>query len=722
MKCFSLLLLAVGAFASDDLANPVGKVIHLLEDLKGKIEKDGAQDTEDFEKYKCWCDTVDEKKAADIKEAEAEIKRLESEGGEGDEEKTGTIPAAKSKIKTLENDLMLNGEAIEDQEKSIRESQNNRNKQHTKNMAEHANNMEMMKGEMEGASIISGGAFEEDKKLVDYDKSKSFVQLLSTRSHLRKSNQRVPASQQISGILASQYETLATDEELMQRDEAHQASEFHELHTTQLKQLAVLTKTKNDKTEEKVATQAKMAEDIKLLQATKEQVKADKVFLAKAEDSCANAKADMTLREELRQKELDGVTKALEILESKRELFAKNFKSFLQLSAKSSTAEEASQAAFAALKDKASLTHSFRLANIAAEVQEALPTGAFTAVLEKIEDVLAKIKKESKADIALKDKCTEEYHTNSMDHKKQVFLIQKSSDKMDKIQAHLDELAAEKEDAESEIAEITESLEKAKALRLKQHADFKQNKADDELAIKTLGETRDALSKFYDENTGGAEVELAQEPMDDDDKAALLLKDDPSKFAESRKNLKNSEHKYTLSDKAGQKDTARGVLSMIDRVVENLETEIKDDLEMEAKTQTEYDEVKKDQTESKAKMEQKVADLDEITSDEKDEKTLADTTKGEDTKTKVALETYKDSIKEKCDFILEHFDERVEKRQSERDGILRAKELLSGASFVQQSAQPAEPAEPAQQQEEAPQAPEPAPELQEGSSLMNYLR
>jgi len=71
---------------------------------------------------------------------------------------------------------------------------------------------------------------------------------------------------------------------------------------------------------------------------------------------------------------------------------------------------------------------------------------------------------------------------------------------------------------------------------------------------------------------------------------------------------------------------------------------------------------------------------------------------------------------------LEHFDERVEKRQSERDGILRAKELLSGASFVQQSAQPAEPAEPAQQQEEAPQAPEPAPELQEGSSLMNYLR
>jgi len=719
MKCFSLLLLAVGAFASDDLANPVGKVIHLLEDLKGKIEKDGAQDTEDFEKYKCWCDTVDEKKAADIKEAEAEIKRLESEGGEGDEEKTGPIPAAKSKIKTLENDLMLNGEAIEDQEKSIRESQNNRNKQHTKNMAEHANNMEMMASEMEGASIISGGAFSEDKKLVKH--GESFVQMLTKRSHLRKSKY-TPASKAITGILASQYETLATDEELMQRDEAHQASEFHDLHTTQLSQLAVLTKTKNDKTEEKVNTKDQLAADTKLLEATKEQLKADQTFLARAKDSCANATADMTLRESMRQKELDGVNKALEILESKRELFAKTFKStpgsFLQLSAKSSSAEEASQAAYAALKEKISLTHSIRLANIAAEVQEALPTGAFTEVLAKIEGVLGKIKTESEEDIAKKDDCTEEYHTNSMDHKKQVFLIQKSSDKIDKIQAHLDELAADKAESEAEIGEIEGSMAKAKELRLKQHADFKQSKADDELAITTLGEVRDALSKFYDENTGGAEVEasLAAEPMDDDDKAALLLKDDPSKFAESRKNLKNSEHKFTLSGKDGQKDTATGVLSMIDRVVENLNTEIKDDLEMEAKTQTDYDEVKKDQTESKSKLEQKVADIDEIISDETDEKATADGKMEADDKTKTSLETEKASIKEGCDFILEHFDDRVAKRQSERDGILRAKELLSGASFVQQSAQPVP-------QEEAPQeASEPAPELEEGSSLMNYLR
>jgi len=508
----------------------------------------------------------------------------------------------------------------------------------------------------------------------------------------------------------------------MQRDEAHQASEFHNLHTTQLNQLAVLTKTKNDKTEEKVDTKDQLAADTKLLEATKEQLKADQTFLARAKDSCANATADMTLRESMRQKELDGVNKALEILESKRELFAKTFKStpgsFLQLSAKSSSAEEASQAAYAALKEKISLTHSIRLANIAAEVQEALPTGAFTEVLAKIEGVLGKIKTESEEDIAKKDDCTEEYHTNSMDHKKQVFLIQKSSDKIDKIQAHLDELAADKAESEAEIGEIEGSMAKAKELRLKQHADFKQSKADDELAITTLGEVRDALSKFYDENTGGAEVEasLAAEPMDDDDKAALLLKDDPSKFAESRKNLKNSEHKFTLSGKDGQKDTATGVLSMIDRVVENLNTEIKDDLEMEAKTQTDYDEVKKDQTESKSKLEQKVADIDEIISDETDEKATADGKMEADDKTKTSLETEKASIKEGCDFILEHFDDRVAKRQSERDGILRAKELLRGASFVQQSAQPAP-------QEEAPQeASEPAPELQEGSSLMNYLR
>jgi len=48
---------------------------------------------------------------------------------------------------------------------------------------------------------------------------------------------------------------------------------------------------------------------------------------------------------------------------------------------------------------------------------------------------------------------------------------------------------------------------------------------------------------------------------------------------------------------------------------------------------------------------------------------------------------YKASIKDSCDELLSKFDDRASDRESEMDGLIRAKELLSGSSLVQKDVQ-----------------------------------
>lgn len=43
------------------------------------------------------------------------------------------------------------------------------------------------------------------------------------------------------------------------------------------------------------------------------------------------------------------------------------------------------------------------------------------------------------------------------------------------------------------------------------------------------------------------------------------------------------------------------------------------------------------------------------------------------------------SVQEECDFMLENFDDRAADRAGEMEGLTRAKELLSGASLVQEA-------------------------------------
>merc|ERR1719482_2184279 len=79
---------------------PVSKVVKLLKDMKGTLEKEAEEDEEVYDKVACWCHTNDKAKTQAIKDAEARITDL-----------TSTIEQATARSARLTTEIdNLNGE------------------------------------------------------------------------------------------------------------------------------------------------------------------------------------------------------------------------------------------------------------------------------------------------------------------------------------------------------------------------------------------------------------------------------------------------------------------------------------------------------------------------------------------------------------------------------------------------------------------------------------
>jgi len=660
MKCTGLLIAAgavllLGTQAAVDTAGPVGKVVNLLTDLKAKIDKDSDADEVDFKEHQCWCEKVQASKNELIPEEKRIIAEKEQE-----------ISTGKATDKTLENTIVIKKEEITDNEDGQSDATQVRGTQHEASADDTKANVGMINDIGAGVSAVQtlGGS----------------------------SAQRVADQFSVMG------NKVKLDEEKNNQTESKANNSFTVLIGTMQGSLALLEKEKTEATVDEGQTEMEIAEDTEVKVDTEAQLEADKAFLAEAESSCAARKVEYDNRTSLRGIELAGINSALEILDKQREVLSNTFKdvklSFLQLnSGLSSETTMAAQSAFSVLRAKAKQTHSLRLGLIAARLRKAMPEGAFTTVLSEIEKMMTKMKKETAADVKEKDSCTQEYFEIVKKTKKLTFLAQKAGTQMDKLEGRIDKFEEDKAATIKEIAEVDADLNQSLKLRTAENAAFKSSKADDELAIKTLTKTSDAMKKYYED------AEAKQ--------AAALMQYDPDDLSTKRQKLKREENKYRLTDDLSQENAASAVLGMLDHITGNLEKEIADALEEEESAQLDYEKAAELMLESKAKLVKKKTSLEGFIADEKEDRSAEDDSKTSTEKDIADQAAYKASIKERCDEILSNFDDRASDRESEMDGLVRAKALLSGASLLQKDVQLHSPAEQDQDDDK--------------SSLMGYL-
>merc|ERR1719313_2065332 len=90
LAAFTFLVALSGAAASGQqeqvAANPIRKVVTMLQAMQKKVTAEGEKETELFEKFMCYCKTGDAALAKSIAEAEAKMPQVTSDIEEGEAE------------------------------------------------------------------------------------------------------------------------------------------------------------------------------------------------------------------------------------------------------------------------------------------------------------------------------------------------------------------------------------------------------------------------------------------------------------------------------------------------------------------------------------------------------------------------------------------------------------------------------------------------------------
>merc|ERR1719387_424010 len=133
-----------------------------------------------------------------------------------------------------------------------------------------------------------------------------------------------PQSATIQGMLGDMYLTFSSNLESSTLDEANQNADYEQMYATLEKENNKMKATRQRKETEKAKAEAMLADTTKAYDDTEKQMKADTEFFDQTKAACESKHEEWTVRDSMRKEELEGITKALEILTSDeaRKLFA----------------------------------------------------------------------------------------------------------------------------------------------------------------------------------------------------------------------------------------------------------------------------------------------------------------------------------------------------------------------------------------------------------------
>merc|ERR1719506_3375855 len=312
-----------------------------------------------------------------------------------------------------------------------------------------------------------------------------------------------PQSATIQGMLGDMYTTFSANLESSTLDEANQNADFEKMYASLEKENNKMKKTRARKETDKAEAEAMLADTTKAYDDTEKQMKADMEFFDQTKEACQSKHEEWTVRKEMRDAELDGINKALEILTSDeaRELFAKSIKpgveTFLQIASTPALIQDSSSApaarAYNVLKAKLKKSHSVRLAALAVQIRTA-KVGHFDEVIKAIDEMIKTLQEEGAADLAKKTQCLDEYQKITKTVKDLDWKIKNNEAKITKLEKLIELRTKEKEETIEKIKETEKYMKDITDERKAENEAYLQAKKDDEDAKALLEKAKDAFT------------------------------------------------------------------------------------------------------------------------------------------------------------------------------------------------------------------------------------
>lgn len=684
---------------STEGANPIRKVVTLLQDMQKEIEVEGAKEQELYDKFMCFCNggTADlQKTSAD---SQATVDSLTAKSEEMTAEKSGLeeeLVKHKSELAQAEQDLDK-AMAVRSKEKETFDDEYANKKSATTALSGAIPALE--KG-MGGSSLVQMGsgdalgaikhALQSSDKITEADR-KNVLAFIATQT----GGKYAPASGQIVGILKSINDDMLKSMEEMSTTESEAVKGFADLKDSKSKEIQY-TKESIEKKTARVGTLSveivQAADGIE--DAAAEKKNADK-FLASLSEQCAAKTKEWEERSKMRADEVSAISEAISILnaDDALDVFKKtglvqkpaagqHQYGFLQSGRapgvmRLKKAERDIRSASAFYRSPAL---SFLLFTMQTQLRRAGHNTAgkttqavdFGAIVKMIDGMIVVLEKQQDDDTKHKEWCTTELAKAEDDansaHDEINSLDATIASISDEISSAADDIASLKESIATLDKDVTEATE----MRKKEHAEYLENTELTNAAIELMGKARNRLQKFYnpalyvEPPTTPAPAMLLQVEAHHESRATRVAPPEaPETFGAYEKNKKSG-----------------GVLELMMMLANELKAGLAEAQHEEKTAQAEYLEL---MTESQATREQ-------------DNKSLTDKSatkamlEGKLTSTKESkhmtleeldnLGKYMEQLHGSCDFILDNFKLRQDARTNELESLKNAKAILSGANYA----------------------------------------
>lgn len=655
----------VSAEQGESAANPIRKVVNMLQAMQKKIAEEAKKETALYDKFMCYCKNGKSDLEASIANSETAVPQL----GKDIEEKEAKLAQTKEDLSTAKKDRDEAKSAIADAT-AIREKEASA---FSKEKAEYEKNIAAVKSAVGAISKGMSAAFLQsntvklvlraiDSKtdMLDADRQ----ELVSFLSGSQANSDESPGSAEIVGLLKQIEDEMSASLASITKDEDASLKSFEEMMAAKKKEIASLTSQIETKTVLVGDLGVEIANMKGDLTDTEAALVADKKFLANLDSDCATKTSEWEEIVKTRNEELVAVAETIKILndDDALELFKKTLPSASASSLVQVNSETDRRAkALAAMQNIVAMDRpEIDLISLALSGKKI----GFEKVIKMIDEMVATLKTEQSDDDHKKEYCAAQFDSTEDKLKSLQGSISDLEPKIEETKESIETLAAEIKALEKGIVSLDKSVAEATAQRKSEHEDYEELVTSDTSAKEILTFAKNRLNKFYNPKLYAATT-LLQVSGSSKHESHEAPPPPPASFAP-----------YT-SQSAG----STGVIAMIDKLVQSLDKEITEAGVAEKNAQEEYEALMGDSAAKRA------ADGTSITEKESAKATLASEleaakeSKASAEKEVMATEKVMSSLHAECDWLIQYYDVRKEARAGEIDSLNNAKAVLSGADY-----------------------------------------
>jgi len=696
--CLLALMLVPTAVLSSDLvseqaasnaANPVRKVVTMLQMMVKKVEAEGVTEQELFDKYMCYCDNADETLGKSIADSDTKIPQLGSD-----------IKVAEENKAQLELDLKQHQTDRDSAKEAMAQATEMREKEAAAYAAERAETEATIAAITKAVAALEKGMYASGflqsnvaqvlRKLVVSRPNMLNIDREDLTSFLSGSQHDgyAPASGEIVGILKQLGDEMAKDLAETIAAEEKAIVMYDELMAAKKAEVEACTKAIEEKLVRVGELGVEIAQMKNDLTDSEEALIEDTKFLADLGKNCALKKKEWDVRCKTRSEELVALADTIKILndDDALELFKKTLPSasFVQVQ------ESAMQVRARALSFiKAGTMHksnalSLDFIALALHGKKA----GFEKVIKLIDEMTVTLKKEQQDDDHKKEFCGVQFDLAD-DKKKE--LERGVSDNEKAIAEAEDGLATVKDELaalEAGIVELDKSVAVATEQRKKEHEESTASMAANGAAKELILFAKNRMQKFYNPKLykPPPKRELTEEERITLNMGGTLAPTNaPGGIAGTGIGLVQKKDAPAPPPEAsfGGKKTEEsgGVMAMMDMMVADLDKEITEGTMEEKDGQEDYEKYMQDCSDKRSGDSKAITDRQGAMAQMETELQAHNDGLNALNTELTATKDYIQTLHADCDFLLAHYGERKEARANEIDAMQKAKAVLNGADY-----------------------------------------